>query len=112
MQTITWDDFENVELRAGTVTRVEDFPEARTPAYKIWADFGEELGTLKSSAQVTDLYDKEELEGTQILGVVNFPLKQIGPFMSEFLVTGFRRADGAVVLAQPERAVPDGSKLA
>lgn len=101
-----------VEMRAGTVTRVDDFPEAQTPAYKIWADFGEEIGVLKSSVQVTDLYSKEDLKGRQILGVVNFPPKQIGPFMSEFLVTGFRRGDGAVVLAQPDQEVPDGARLA
>lgn len=112
MTEITWNDFEKIELRAGTVTRMEDFPEARTPAYKIWADFGEDIGTLKSSAQITDLYAKEDLEGQQIIGVVNFPPKQIGPFMSEFLVTGFPREDGAVVLAQPEREVPEGAKLA
>jgi len=112
MQEITWDDFERVELRAGTVIRVEDFPEARSPAYKIWADFGEELGVLKSSAQVTDLYTKDNLENRQIIGVVNFPPKQIGPFMSEFLVTGFPTENGSVVLAEPERSVPDGSELA
>jgi tRNA-binding protein len=111
MQEITWDDFEAVELRVGTVERVEDFPEAHTPAYKVWADFGDDIGTLKSSAQITDLYDKDDLVGTQIIGVVNFPPKQIGPFMSEFLVTGFHRPDGAVVLARPEDDVPDGSKL-
>lgn len=111
MPTISWNDFERVELRVGTITRVEDFPEARTPAYKIWADFGPEVGTLKSSAQVTALYTKGELEGRQIVGVVNFPPKQIGPFMSEFLVTGFPDADGAIVLTQPERPVPNGARL-
>ena len=112
MQDITSDDFEQVELRAGTVTRVEDFPEARTPAYKIWADFGDEIGVLKSSAQVTDLYTTDELKGRQIIGVVNVPPKQIGPFTSEFLVTGFYRDNGDVVLAESEQAVPDGSALA
>ncbi len=111
METIDWPDFARVELRVGTVVRVEDFPEARKPAYKIWVDFGEEIGERKSSAQVTDLYSKEELLGRQVVGVVNFPPKQIGPIRSECLVTGFYRDDGAVVLAQPERPVPNGAKL-
>ena len=111
-ELISFDDFERVDLRAGTIDRAEDFPEARTPAYKIWADFGPEIGTLKSSARVTDLYTKEELEGRQILGVVNFPDKQIGPLMSEFLVCGFRRPEGgAVVPASVEREVPNGTRL-
>ena len=111
MRSISWDAFEQVEMRVGTVVRVEDFPEARRPAYKVWADFGPELGRRKSSAQVTELYAKEELLGRQIVAVVNFPPKQIGPFMSEFLLTGFYRPDGAVVLAVPERPVPDGAEL-
>ncbi len=111
METIDWPDFARVELRVGTVVRVEDFPEARKPAYKLWVDFGEEIGERKSSAQVTDLYSKEELLGRQIVGVVNFPPKQIGPIRSECLVTGFYQEDGAVVLAQPERPVPNGAKL-
>ena len=112
METITWDDFERVELRVGTVTRVEDFPEARVPAYKVWVDFGPEIGERKSSARVVDLYAKEDLVGRQVVGVVNFPPKQVGPLMSEFLLTGFYRPDGKVVLAVPERAVPNGAKLA
>jgi len=111
LETINWKDFERVELRVGTIVAVEDFPEARVPAYKITADFGEQIGIRKSSAQVTTLYTKEDLIGRQIIGVVNFPRKQIGPFMSEFLVTGFEREDGAIVLAVPERAAPNGSKL-
>ncbi len=111
METIDWPDFARVELRVGTVVRVEDFPEARKPAYKIWIDFGEEIGERNSSAQVTDLYSKEELLGRQVVAVVNFPPKQIGPIRSECLVTGFNRDDGAVVLAQPERPVPNGAKL-
>ena len=111
MQPIQWQDFEKVELRVGTITRAEAFPEARQPAYKIWADFGRDIGTLKSSAQVTDLYDLGDLIGKQIVGVVNFPVKQVGPFMSEFLVTGFASEDGHIVLAVPEREVPDGAKL-
>ena len=111
MQQITWDQFEMVELRCGTIVEVEEFPEARVPAYKIKADFGPEIGVKKCSARITLLYTKEELLGRQILGVVNFPPRQIGPFRSEFLLTGFYRDDGAVVLAVPERQVPDGAKL-
>ncbi len=111
METIAWQDFERVELRAGTIVRVEDFPEARKPAYQIWADFGAELGVRKSSAQVTAIYSKEELVGRQIIGVLNFPPRQIGPFRSEFLVTGFYRDDGSVVLANPQQCVPNGAKL-
>ena len=110
--TITWDDFEKVELRVGTIVEVEEFPKARKPAYKIKVDFGPEFGVKQSSAQVTTLYEKDDLVGRQIIGVVNFPPKQIGPFMSEFLVTGLYRDDGVVVLAIPERDVPNGSKLA
>jgi len=110
MKEISWNDFEQVELRAGTIIDVQDFPEARNPAYKVWADFGEEIGVKKSSAQVTHLYSKEELLGRQIIAVVNFPPKQIGPFRSEFLLCGFYRDDG-VVLAIPEREVPNGAKL-
>lgn len=112
MQTITWQDFERVELRVGTVVTVEDFPEARNPSYKVWIDFGDEIGVKKSSAQITDLYSKEDLIGRQVVAVVNFPKKQIGPFMSECLIAGFYREDGAVILAVPERPVANGSKLA
>jgi tRNA-binding protein len=109
--TIDWDDFERVDLRAGTVTRAEPFPEAQTPAYKLWIDFGEEIGTLQSSAQITDRYELDELEGRQILGVVNFPPKQIGPFVSECLVTGFV-LDDEVVLVGPDAPVLNGTRLA
>lgn len=108
---ITWQDFEKVELRVGTIVQVEDFPEARKPAYKIWVDLGEEIGIKKSSAQVTSLYTKEDLLHRQVICVVNFPPKQVGPFRSELLVTGFVTGEG-VVLAQPERPVKNGSKLA
>ncbi len=111
MKEITWQDFEQVELRTGTIIEVENFPEARVPAYKIKADFGSEIGTKKSSAQVTDLYSKEELLGQQIIAVVNFPPKQIGPFRSEFLLCGFYQDDRSVVLAVPERQVTNGAKL-
>lgn len=110
MQQITWNDFEQVELRVGTVTEVRDFPEAKKPAYKITVDFGPEIGIKTTSAQFTALYSKEEILGKQIIGVVNFPPKQIGPFLSEFLCCGFYREDG-VVLAVPEKPVPNGSKL-
>lgn len=111
MKMISWNEFETVELRVGTILRVESFPEARKPAYKVWVNFGPEIGERKTSVQITDLYAPEELVGRQIVGVVNFPPKQVGPFMSEFLLTGFADADGAVVIAVPERAVPDGAKL-
>ncbi|MFQ2113565.1 tRNA-binding protein [Aeromonas veronii] len=111
METISWQDFEMVELRVGTLVRVEPFPEARKPAYKVWADFGPELGIRKSSAQITALYQPEQLVGRQIIAVVNFPTKQIGPFQSEFLLTGFYRQDGAVVMAIPDRAVENGARL-
>ncbi len=111
MPEITWGEFEKVELAVGTITKVEDFPEAKKPAYKIWADFGEH-GIKKSSAQLTKLYKKEDLLGKQILGVINFPPKQIGKFISEFLTTGFVLEGGEVVIAQPEREVPNGVRLA
>jgi tRNA-binding protein len=112
MQTIDWDDFAKVELRVGTILEVEEFPEARKPAYKLKIDFGEEIGVRKSSAQITDAYRLEELVGRQVVGVVNFPPKQIGPVRSECLVTGFHRGDGAVILAVPDSAVSNGAKLA
>ncbi len=110
MDHISWNDFERVELRVGTIVEVEDFPEARKPAYKLKIDFGE-LGVKKSSAQIKDLYSKEQLLGKQIVAVVNFPPKQIANFFSEALTTGFYLPGGEVVLAQPERPVPNGSKL-
>jgi len=109
--TISWDDFMAVEIRVGTVVGVEEFPEARRPAYKIVVDFGPEIGVRRTSAQVTRLYRPDELVGRQVLGVINFPPKQIGPMRSEFLLTGFQQEDGAVVLAVPERAVPNGARL-
>ena len=111
MKIITRDEFASVELRVGKVLKVEDFPEARKPAYKIWADFGPEIGEKKTSVQITELYQPEDLVGRQIIGVVNFPAKQVGPFRSEFLLTGFADAAGAVVIAVPERSVPNGAKL-
>lgn len=111
MHTIEWDEFERVEIRAGTIVEVAAFPEARRPAYQLKVDFGGELGVLKSSAQITDLYRRQELEGRQVLAVVNFPAKQIGPIRSECLVTGLYREDGAVVLAIPDQPVPNGARL-
>lgn len=110
MAQISWDHFTAVELRAGTITQVEDFPQARRPAYKITVDFGPEIGTKRTSAQFTALYSREDLIGKQVLGVVNFPVKQIGPMRSEFLLTGFYSDDG-IVLAVPERPVPNGAIL-
>jgi len=112
MNGITWDDFEKVELRVGTVIKAEEFPEARKPAYKLWIDLGPEVGTKKSSAQLTDLYKLDDLVGRQVICVCNFPPRQVGPFISEVLTTGFVYDDGKVVLAIPERKVADGMKLA
>jgi tRNA-binding protein len=110
-RTLSWADFEKVDLRVGTVIDVDDFPQARRPAWILHIDFGEEIGQRKSSAQITDLYTRETLIGRQVVAVVNFPPKQIGPLMSECLVTGFANNDGAIILAAPERAVPNGARL-
>lgn len=112
MDTINWNDFQKVELRVGTIINAEAFPEARKPAYKLTVDFGEQIGVKKSSAQITDLYDLSELVGKQVVAVVNFPPKQIGPIMSECLVTGFHREDGSVVLAVPDKDLQNGARLA
>ena len=111
MDEIQWDDFARVQLCAGTIVDVEDFPQARRPAWKLTIDFGPAIGTRRSSAQITDLYSREALLGKQVMAVVNFPKKQIGPFMSECLVTGMPRADGAIVLVTPMEPVPDGTRL-
>ncbi|MGN7203644.1 tRNA-binding protein [Pedobacter sp. SAFR-022] len=110
MKEITWSEFEQVEIRAGTILEVFDFPEARKPAFKVKVDFGP-YGVRMSSAQITKHYTKETLVGRQIVAVTNFPKKQIGKFMSEFLVTGFADENGDIVLTSLERPVPDGSKL-
>ncbi|NQU33988.1 MAG: tRNA-binding protein [Bacteroidetes bacterium] len=111
MKHISWSDFEKVVMCSGTIIDVQDFPQARKPAYIITVDFGEKIGVRKSSAQIKDLYSKEELLDKQIIGVVNFPVKQIGPFMSEFLITGLIQKDGSVVLAIPDKEVDNGLRL-
>ena len=110
-EQITYADFERVEIRVGTVIEAAPFPEARKPAFKLTIDFGPEIGIKKSSAQITVHYTPESLVGRQVLGVVNFPPRQIGPVRSEVLTLGFEDADGAIVLAQPGIAVPNGKKL-
>ncbi len=109
--TITYADFEGVDIRVGRITRAEPFPEARKPAYKLWVDFGPEIGEKRSSAQITKHYTLDDLVGRQVLGVVNFPPRQIGPVLSEVLVLGLPDADGAVVLIGPGHDVPLGGKL-
>lgn len=111
METISWDDFTKVELRVGRVVDARVFAEARKPAYVLQVDFGTEIGVLKSSAQITGLYRPEALIGRLVVGVVNFPKKQIGPLMSECLVTGFHDENGDVVLCVPDKPVPLGAKL-
>jgi len=111
MNAISWDDFMKVELRVGRIVAAEPFPEARKPAYVLHVDFGETLGMRKSSAQITTHYSPDTLVGRLVVAVVNFPRKQIGPLMSECLVTGFHDADGAVALCVPDRDVPLGTRL-
>ena len=109
--TISFDDFLAVDIRVGTIIAVDDFPEARKPAWKLQIDFGAEIGVKKSSAQITKHYDRDALMGKQVVAVVNFPPRQIGPFMSEVLTLGVPDADGAVVLFAPDLSVPDGGRM-
>lgn len=111
MNTITWSEFEQVELRVGTIIEVLDFPEARKPAYKVKIDFGPDIGIKWSSAQITKHYTKDDLISRQIIGVINFAEKQIGPFLSQCLITGFADENGDIVLTAVERPVPNGSKM-
>jgi len=109
--TITWKDFEKVDIRIGTIVEVEDFPEARNPAFILKVDFGIEIGLKKSSSQIKDLYTKDQLQGKQVIAVVNFEPKQVGPIMSECLVLGFYRQDNSVVLATNDLPINNGSRL-
>ena len=111
MTDINFDDFLKVDIRVGTIVRAEPYPEARNPSFKLYVDFGPEIGERKTSAQVTVHYTLEELVGKQVAAVINFPAKQIGKFMSEILVLGFPDADGAVVLLNIDQAVPNGGRL-
>lgn len=111
MELINWNDFEKVQLRIGQIVQVETFPEAKKPAFKVWVDLGEELGVKKSSAQITGHYTQESLLHKQVICVVNFPEKQIGPFLSQILITGFADKNGDIVLAVPDKPVPNGAKL-
>ncbi len=109
--TISFDDFLKVDVRVGTIVDVQEFPEARKPAFKLWVDFGADLGTRKTSAQITKYYTPDVLIGRQVAAVVNFPPKQVGKFMSEVLVLGFPDPDGEVVLVVPDQVVPNGGRL-
>ncbi|MDF9796891.1 tRNA-binding protein [Catalinimonas alkaloidigena] len=110
MEEISWDDFRKVDIRIGTIVEAKEFPEAKKPAYQLWIDLGE-LGIKKSSAQITDHYQLNALPGKQVICICNFPPKQIGPFMSEVLVTGFEDSKGAIILATGDEKIPNGKKL-
>ena len=112
MKDLTWKEFERVDIRVGTILYAVEFTEAIKPAIKMTIDFGEEIGIKKSSAQITDHYNPQSLIGMQVAAVVNFPKKQIGPFMSDCLVTGFTQSDGSIILAVPQKGALNGSRLA
>lgn len=109
--SITFDDFMKIDIRSGTIVKAAPFPEARNPAYKLWIDFGEEIGTKKTSAQITQNYTPETLINRKVMAVINFPDKQIGPFMSEVLTLGFEDKNGHILLAAPEENTPNGKRL-
>jgi tRNA-binding protein len=111
MKNITWDDFKKIEIRVGTILEVNNFPEAIKPAYQLKVDLGREIGTKQSSAQITDLYSKKSLIGRQVIVVVNLFPKKIGPFISDCLVSGFYKENNSVVLAVPDKSIPNGSLL-
>ncbi len=111
MAEVSFDDFMKVDIRTGRVVKAEPFPEARKPAIKVWIDFGEEIGVRKTSAQITDHYTPETLVGRQVMGVVNFPPRQIGPFMSEVLLLGVPDESGAIVLVGPDTETPSGGRM-
>jgi tRNA-binding protein len=111
MDTITWNDFEKIDIRVGTIIEVKAFPEARKPAFQLSIDFGNTIGVKKSSAQITNLYQKEDLTGKQVIAIVNFPPKQIARFISECLVLGIYNEKNEVILLQPERKVSNGQKI-
>ena len=111
LEKLTFEEFQKVEIRVGTIVEVQKFPEARKPAFKLWVDFGQEFGVRKTSAQVTKNYEKETLMGRQVAAVMNFPSKQIGKFMSEILVLGFPDDEGEVVLVSVDKSVPKGGRL-
>lgn len=109
--TISYDDFLKVDIRCGTIVKCEEFPEARKPAYKLWIDFGAEIGVKKTSAQITQNYTPDTLTGTKVMAVVNFPPKQVGPFMSEVLTLGFTDENGHIALARPDQNTENGARL-
>ena len=111
MDTITWNDFEKLDIRVGTILTVNDFPKARKPAYQVTIDFGPEIGMKRSSAQITNIYKKEDLQGQQVIAVVNFPPKQIADFKSECLILGIYNEKNEVILLKPEREVTNGQKI-
>ena len=111
IENTSFGDFAKIDVRVGTILDAKDFPEAKRPAYQLWIDFGEEIGVLKSSAQLTQNYARPDLVGRQVAAVVNFPPRQIGPFMSQVLVLGFPDAEGQVTLIHPDKSVPNGGRL-